>query len=154
MSKKNDIQSVTISGNIIGSSYCVGNGDPNQCIMPTHDCWKWMCDNRWVKSPIFSGCFEVVEGNKLKTVHIKRVLYNDPVVVVWWSDGTVTRTKVRGEDEYSPEVGLMYCILKKLAPNQSLDTLSSEWLPEQLPIEYKMQYVDIKDVKAKHKKNS
>ena len=45
----------------------------------------------------------------------------------------------------------MYCILKKLAPKTKLDDVTADWLPEQIPVEWNMQYVDIKDVKAKHK---
>ena len=111
---------------------------------------KTIWDNRRTTEPKYGGCFDVV-GDTVETVHIKRVLYNDPVVVVWWSDGTVTRSRVRGDDKYSPETGLMYCILKKLAPKTKLDDVTADWLPDQLPIEWNMQYVDIKDVKAKHK---
>ena len=136
---------VTVSGGAI-------SGMTSSCLCVGVDTWKpMMTDDRLIKDPKYSGCFEIIENNVAKTVHIKRVLFNDPVVVVWWSDGTTTRSKVRGDDKYSPEAGLIYCIFKKIAPKTTIDTLLNEWMPSQIPMEYKMQYVDIKDVKAQHK---
>ena len=138
-----EVKGVTVSGPTI-------SGISNSLFIG--DSWKpVMTDDRLIKDPKYSGCFEIIENNVAKTVHIKRVLFNDPVVVVWWSDGTTTRSKVRGDDKYSPEAGLIYCIFKKIAPKTTIDTLLDEWMPSQIPMEYKMQYVDIKDVKAQHK---
>lgn len=120
------------------------------CPIASIACPSMLLDKRKKGNPNFSGCFDVI-GNAVEQVYIKRVLYNDPVVVVWWSDGTTTRAKANGEDKYSPEVGLMYCVLKKISPKSNFDELVSDWLPEQIPMEWKMEYVDIKDVRAKHK---
>ena len=140
-----ETSSLCLPLNATGSQFkelALGNGN----IRFTKTIW----DNRRTTAPVFGGSFDIV-GDTVETVYIKRVLYNAPVVVVWWSDGTTTKSKARGGDEYSPETGLMYCILKKIAPRSTLDDITSDWIPDQVPMEWKMQYVDIKDVRAKHK---
>ena len=113
--------------------------------------WSSVLADKRMKNTNFSGAFTVVEKDEVKSVYIKRVLYNKPVVVVWWSDGTQTKTKVRGADNYSVETGLLYCVLKKIVPTVSLNELCADWTPEQLTMDMHGLYVDIKDVRAKHK---
>ena len=114
---------------------------------------KCIPDKRLSLNPKFSGSFEVVgKDGALQTVYITKVLYNKPVVVVWWSDGTKTKSTVRGEDEYSKETGLIYSIIKKIAPDMNLSQLFSEWTPVQNTVLETTQYVTLKDVRNQHKK--
>ena len=62
-------------------------------------------------------------------VYIEKVLYNNPVTVVIWSDGTKTISKCHNNDIYSKETGLAICILKKVVGTQHVRSLFSEWLP-------------------------
>ena len=104
------------------------------------------------KRPNFSGWFDTYSRAKgHQSVYITKVLYNHPVVVVWWSDGTSTKSKVRGEDDYSREAGLLYCIIKKIAPDNTLDELFKDWLPSQLSFDGKNEWVTLADVRKSHK---
>ena len=62
-------------------------------------------------------------------VYIKSVIYNDPATVVIWSDGTKTVSKTHADDKYSPEVGLVLCVLKKLTGSTRVHDLIEAWIP-------------------------
>lgn len=94
--------------------------------------------------PKFSGAFYLEEGGY---TYIKKVLYNNPVTVVFWSDGTKTLCKCSKEDIYSKETGLSICVLKKLIGSSNTRKLFYEWLPEN-----DKNLVSLKDVRAKYKK--
>lgn len=49
---------------------------------------------------------------------IERVLANDPWVIVFWSDGDVSRIKCAPEDVYVPEIGVLRASLRKLGGNR------------------------------------
>ena len=49
---------------------------------------------------------------------IKKVIFNNPVTIVIWNDGTKTTVKCSERDEYSEEVGLAMCISKKALGNK------------------------------------
>lgn len=51
-----------------------------------------------------------------QTFEIKDVIFNDPVVVVKWADGTKTVAKAKDEP-YDPEKGLAMCFAKKALGN-------------------------------------
>mgnify|MGYP003298552869 CR=1 FL=1 len=113
----------------------------------------YVTDNRMLHTPKFTGCFTVYdETHGVHNVFITQVLYNAPATIVWWSDGTQTKCKVRGEDKYSRESGLMHCIMKKIAGTTNFDELLSEWLPAQLTLEVKNEYVSLSDVRKAHKR--
>ena len=103
------------------------------------------------KNKHFSGYFTVANEN----FYIERVLYNDPVTIVFWSDSTKTVAKCHGGDTYSPETGLTMCIMKKLVGGKVMRELFSDWLPETpagcIPDGYKNMNVCVKDVRRKHK---
>ena len=50
---------------------------------------------------------------------IKRVIFNKPVTVVFWSDGTKTTVKCQENDTYTKEAGLIAAIAKKSLGNTS-----------------------------------
>lgn len=79
----------------------------------------------------FAGGFNFFnKSNDLISVYIDKVLYNDPVTVVFWSDGTKTVSKVHADDKYNPEVGLILCILKKIHGSTGVRDLLRLWVPK------------------------
>lgn len=50
---------------------------------------------------------------------IKNVKFNGPATIVFWADGTKTVVKCQDGDDYSEEVGLAMCIVKKAFGNTS-----------------------------------
>lgn len=79
----------------------------------------------------FSGGFNFIDRDGLlRNVYIKNVIYNRPATIVNWSDGTKTVSKRHGDDDYSPEVGLILCVLKKLQGSTHIRDLLHTWVPE------------------------
>lgn len=75
------------------------------------------------------GSFVYLDENKdLKEVYIKQVIYQNPATIVFWSDGTKTVSKIHANDTYSPEAGLVLCILKK-TQGRTLKGLLEAWVP-------------------------
>ena len=64
-------------------------------------------------------------------VYIKKVIYNDPATIVFWSDGTKTICKCNDGDIYNAEQGLVLCVLKKVVTPTQVFNLLRDWLPEQ-----------------------
>ena len=65
---------------------------------------------------------------------IKKVIFNNPATIVFWSDGTKTVVKCGKNDIYDPEKGLAMAVAKKyLGTNKSHSNYMDEfkkWLPE------------------------
>ena len=62
---------------------------------------------------------------------IKRVIFNDPVTVVLWADGTKTKVRAQKGDTFNKETGLAMCIAKKVFGNVgSFNEVFKEWIPE------------------------
>ena len=101
----------------------------------------------------FSGSFNIYneKNNSVETVYITKVIYNNPVTIVFWSDGTKTTSKALKGDKYSEENGLIYCIIKKLDKSLSLRTLFDEWIPKQQSMLNGPKYVTLKDVRNNNK---
>lgn len=101
----------------------------------------------------FSGSFNIYDekSRKVKTIYITKVIYNNPVTIVFWSDGTKTTSKALKSDKYSEENGLIYCIIKKLDKSLSLRTLFDEWIPKQQTVLDGPKYVTLKDVRNNSK---
>ena len=97
----------------------------------------------------FSGSFDIYneKSHKVETIYITKVIYNNPVTIVFWSDGTKTTSKALSDDKYSEENGLIYCIIKKLDKSLSLRTLFDEWIPKQQSMLDGPRYVTLKDVR-------
>jgi len=83
---------------------------------------------------------------------IKKVIFNNPVTVVIWADGTKTVVKCQEGDTYNEELGLAMCIAKKFFGNKgNFNEVFKKWLPEN-PIENGIPKVGtkIKIIDAKH----
>lgn len=44
---------------------------------------------------------------------IKKVIYNDPATIIFWSDGTKTVVKCMENEDYDPEKGFMAAVTRK-----------------------------------------
>lgn len=61
---------------------------------------------------------------------IKNVKFNGPATIVFWADGTKTVVKCQDGDDYSKEVGLAMCIVKKVFGNTSkYNDVFKKWCP-------------------------
>ena len=61
---------------------------------------------------------------------IKNVKFNGPATIVFWADGTKTVVKCQDGDDYSEEVGLAMCIIKKAFGNKSkYNDIFKKWCP-------------------------
>lgn len=101
----------------------------------------------------FSGSFNIYneKSQKVETIYITKVIYNNPVTIVFWSDGTKTTSKALKGDKYSEENGLIYCIIKKLDKSLSLRTLFDEWIPKQQSMLDGPRHMTLKDVRHNNK---
>ena len=62
---------------------------------------------------------------------IKKVMFNDPATIVFWSDGTKTVVKCGENDTFDPEKGLAMAISKKFFDNMSYYyDVFKKWLPK------------------------
>lgn len=62
---------------------------------------------------------------------IKKVKFNPPATIVFWTDNTKTVVKCKGED-YDPEKGLALCISKKvLGDKGNYYEVFKKWLPKE-----------------------
>lgn len=83
---------------------------------------------------VFGGLF-----NKVKVgMYIKKVIYSDPVTVVFWSDNTKTTCKAQHGDTYSKETGLALCVLKKLVGGEQVAKLMEDWIRTENVIDLKL----------------
>lgn len=82
----------------------------------THTFAEWMA----------RSLFEEYERRKPK-----KVIFNDPATIVFWSDDTKTVVKCQPGDTYDPEKGLAMCFAKKALSNKSnFNNVFKKWLPE------------------------
>ena len=73
------------------------------------------------KSPMYGGT--------VGEVYIKEVIYAEPAVVVFWSDGTKTTSvaDTKRGDAYNSEMGLVLAVLKKAIGNNEVARLLKDW---------------------------
>ena len=66
------------------------------------------------------------------TVFLKKVIYNDPATIAFWSDGTKTVVKAQPGDIFDPEKGLAMVIAKKACGNTgNYYNGFKDWLPKE-----------------------
>lgn len=62
---------------------------------------------------------------------IKKVIFNDPATIVYWTDGSKTVVKTMPGDEFCPEYGLSMAICKKyFGSNSAYKRYVREWIKE------------------------
>ena len=65
-------------------------------------------------------------------VFLKKVIYNDPATIAFWSDGTKTIVKAQPGDIFDPEKGLAMVIAKKACGNTgNYYNGFKKWLPKE-----------------------
>ena len=65
-------------------------------------------------------------------VFLKKVIYNDPATIAFWSDGTKTIVKAQPGDIFDPEKGLAMAIAKKACGNKgNYYNGFKKWLPKE-----------------------
>lgn len=70
--------------------------------------------------------------NNSMSVFLKKVIYNDPATIAFWSDGTKTIVKAQPGDIFDPEKGLAMVIAKKACGNTgNYYNGFKKWLPKE-----------------------
>lgn len=100
-------------------------------------------------SPIYVNGVYGALGNK---VYIKKVLYNNPATIVFWSDGTQTRNICPPDTPYSSDAGLAFCMLKKLMGGNEMAKLFNDWELKDCHND-KNHWVELRNVRKRHKEN-
>lgn len=57
---------------------------------------------------------ELVKENREKQNPISKIVFRNPVTIVFWKDGTETTAVCSKEDTFSKEIGLAVCACKKM----------------------------------------
>ena len=71
-------------------------------------------------------------GMPTDTVFLKKVIFNDPATIAFWSDGTKTVVKAQPGDIFDPEKGLAMVIAKKACGNKgNYYNGFKDWLPKE-----------------------
>ena len=65
-----------------------------------------------------------------KKVSVKKVIYNEPAVIVIWSDGTKTKAVCGAEDQFNKEAGLAICFAKKWIGNKAFHNAVEKYADE------------------------
>lgn len=110
-----------------------------------------------VKNFKLSGGVNVIGNDgKVHKVYLTKVIYSNPVVVAFWSDGTKTSCKVQHKDSYSCDAGLGFCALKKMMGGDAFADMLKYWTPELDVLDYVIEEkqpvtVSLKDVRKKEK---
>ena len=66
------------------------------------------------------------------SVFLKKVIFNDPATIAFWSDGTKTVVKAQHGDIFDPEKGLAMVIAKKACGNTgNYYNGFKKWLPKE-----------------------
>ena len=82
------------------------------------------------KSTIRYNCYTSVSAS-ISVPAIKKVIFNDPATIVFWSDESKTVVKCQDGDIYDPEKGLAMAISKKALGNKgNYCNEFKKWLPE------------------------
>lgn len=72
-----------------------------------------------------------VEKTHSSRMNIKKVIFNNPATIVFWSDGSKTVVKAHNDD-YDPEKGLAMAIAKKALGNEgNYYNVFKKWLPNE-----------------------
>ena len=78
---------------------------------------------------IANNRYKVEKTYNLRT-NIKKVIFNSPATIVFWSDGSKTVVKAHNDD-YDPEKGLAMAIAKKALGNEgNYYNVFKKWLPK------------------------
>ena len=99
-------------------------------------------------TPKFGGMITLQDGRQ---VYIKKVIYNKPAVIVFWSDDIKTRCTCHEDDIFNPEFGLTLCVMKRFMSNEQLSMLYKDWCIEDVDT---TKTITLKDVRRNQNKIS
>lgn len=94
----------------------------------THTHWTY--DNIIFHKELNEQKMPIVPAYVDKSKPYTNVKFNGPATIVFWADGTKTVVKCQDGDDYSEEVGLAMCIVKKVFGNKSkYNDIFKKWCP-------------------------
>lgn len=69
-----------------------------------------------------------MEHSNANALFIKRVKFNDPATIVFWSDGSKTVVKCQDNEPFDKEKGLAMAIVKRMVGNTGrYNEIFKEW---------------------------
>lgn len=109
----------------INSVYGVSMFEKEEEPMPTNT------PNNFIFKLINNGSLIIRTRRQTNMQCIKKVMFNDPATIVFWSDGTKTIVKCGDNDTFDPEKGLAMAISKKFFDNMGYYyDVFKKWLPK------------------------
>ena len=93
--------------------------------------YSWLLDNAYGSGKINYNAKATVTIKP----KIKRVLFNPPATIVFWSDNTKTKAICHKEDKFSKESGVSICIAKKMLGNKEFRDAIDIWCAEDKDVE-------------------
>ena len=109
----------------INSVYGVSMFEKEEEPMPTNT------PNNFIFKLINNGSLIIRTRRQINMQRIKKVIFNDPATIVFWSDGTKTVVKRGENDTFDPEKGLAMAISKKFFDNMGYYyDVFKKWLPK------------------------
>ena len=109
----------------------------------TCDLCDCCCDDMEYKEPIYGGAYYDEDG---ELIYIERVIYNKPVVIIMWSDGTKTRSTCSKEDVWNPELGLSLGVLKKAMGQDFVNKLLQKEPTKRINISHVLDHPWLKNI--------
>ena len=109
--------------------------------MMCDDCLhKNVCRSKGMHDPVFYiYCRDsLLAKTPVEDLTIKKVITSDPATIVFWNDGTKTVVKCQDPDTYSPKLGVLYALARKVYSK----TDYSEFLD-------KMEQLDVDEQKSR-----
>ena len=105
-------------------------------------------------SDIYNRIASNTQTPKQKAMNsITKVIFNDPVTIVIWSDGTKTVVKCDERDEFDPEKGLAMAICKKHFGGGFYNDIFKKWIPKEETPEIEIDgQITMTDIAEKFKK--
>lgn len=80
------------------------------------------------KKPFNKGKKKVKKSNIPEKITVSNVIHYNPITIVIWSDGTVTKAKCQDGDIFDEEKGFLVCVGKKFfGSNNSLNKHLSKY---------------------------
>lgn len=109
----------------INSVYGVSMLEKEEEPMPTNT------PNHFIFKFINYGDLVISTRRQINMQRIKKVIFNDPATIVFWSDGSKTVVKRGENDTFDPEKGLAMAISKKFFDNMGYYyDVFKKWLPK------------------------
>ena len=109
----------------INSVYGVLKFEKEEEPMPTNT------PNDFIFKLINNGGLVTWTRRQINMQRIKKVIFNDPATIVFWSDGTKTVVKCGNNDAFDLEKGLAMAISKKFFDNMGYYyDVFKKWLPK------------------------